>query len=474
MDRAVYQTSRATRLARAALGLAAPLAAAALAACNLDDTVEVQALDQVAPAALNDSTALPTFVAGAQSDFQVAYNGSSGSEGQVNITGLFTDEFIQTESFPTRYEVDTRSVTRENTTMSPIFLNLHRARASAERASAQYLKFNQPAAGGRLDALNLAGFTYILFGENYCSGVPVSQLEDDFVTLTFGEAQTRDQILQAAVAKFDTVLAATGAVATPARLDLARVGRARALLNLGRFAEARTVAAQVPISFVFQVQHSENTARQNNGVWSFSNTAGRWGVADNEGGEGLPFVSEADARVPSRPRAANSGRGFDGGPMREQLKDSTRTTPKTLADGVEAQLIVAEGALQAGDAATFLSTLNGLRSNATVLAQRTITAALPELTDPGTAAGRQDLLFRERAYWLFLTSHRLGDLRRLVRQYGRSADSVFPSGAYSSNGRSGVYGTDVNFPIPIEEGQNPKTPTDATQASLKGCIDRNA
>jgi hypothetical protein len=480
MDAAVYRTPRAPRvgaprLARAALGLAAPLAAAALAACNIDETVEVQALDQVSPAALNDSTALPTFVAGAQTDFQVAYSGSAIVEGaQVSMSALFTDEMIQTESFPTRYEVDTRNVTRENTTMAPVFLNLHRARASAERASAQFLKFNQPDAGGRLDALNLAGFTYVLFGENYCSGVPVSRLEDDFVTLTFGEAQTREQILQAAVAKFDSVLATTGASATAARLNLARVGRARALLDLGQFAEARTTAAQVPAGFVFTVQHSENTPRQNNGVWSLSTNQGRFGVADSEGGEGLPFVTEADVRVPSRPRATNRGNGFDGGPMREQLKDSTRTTPKTVADGVEAQLIVAEGALRAGDAATFLSTLNGLRSNTAALATRGITAALPALADPGSDAARQDLLFRERAYWLFLTSHRLGDLRRLVRQYGRSAESVYPSGNYSSNGRSGVYGSDLNFPIPIEEGQNPKTPTDPTKSALKGCLDRNA
>jgi CheY-like chemotaxis protein len=51
---------------------------------------------------------------------------------------------------------------------------------------------------------------------------------------------------------------------------------------------------------------------------------------------------------------------------------------------------------------------------------------------------------------------------------------VFPSGNYRSNGRSGVYGTNVNFPIPIDEGQNLKTPTDATKATLEGCIDRGA
>jgi hypothetical protein len=56
----------------------------------------------------------------------------------------------------------------------------------------------------------------------------------------------------------------------------------------------------------------------------------------------------------------------------------------------------------------------------------------------------------------------LGDLRRLIRQYGRDAESVFPTGAYF---KGGVYGTDVNFPIPFEEKNNP---------SFTGCIDRKA
>jgi hypothetical protein len=36
-------------------------------------------------------------------------------------------------------------------------------------------------------------------------------------------------------------------------------------------------------------------------------------------------------------------------------------------------------------------------------------------TDPGTANARVDLMFRERAFSLFGTSHRVGDLRRLSR-----------------------------------------------------------
>src|SRR5690606_40849192 len=38
---------------------------------------------------------------------------------------------------------------------------------------------------------------------------------------------------------------------------------------------------------------------------------------------------------------------------------------------------------------------------------------LPPLEDPGTDEARVDLLFQERAYWLFLTGRRHADMRRL-------------------------------------------------------------
>lgn len=67
---------------------------------------------------------------------------------------------------------------------------------------------------------------------------------------------------------------------------------------------------------------------------------------------------------------------------------------------------------------------------------------LAPLAPQSSDAARQDQLFRERAFWLFATGHRHGDLRRLVRQYGRASASVFPTGAYK-NGQS--YGDDVTF-----------------------------
>ena len=117
--------------------------------------------------------------------------------------------------------------------------------------------------------------------------------------------------------------------------------------------------------------------------------------------------------------------------------------PVVLASGVEARLIEAEGALRAGDASTALQILNALRATLPGLAP---------LTLQGSDAGRVDQLFRERAFWLFATGHRLGDLQRLVRQYARPQGTVFPVGPYK-NGQT--YGGDTDFPPDVTQLNNP-------------------
>ena len=85
------------------------------------------------------------------------------------------------------------------------------------------------------------------------------------------------------------------------------------------------------------------------------------------------------------------------------------------------------------------------------------------LTDPGTETARVDLMFRELAFALYASAHRLGDLRRLVRQYGRPSETVYPTGAYHKDGLT--LGTDLQFVVPQTEKNNPK---------FKGCINRDA
>jgi hypothetical protein len=447
-------------------------------ACNTEQLLKVNDPDVARPEALTGVAALPTLRAGAIGNFGVAYNGGVSDVAQVHASALLTDEFINTETFPTRIEIDQRAISLTNTSLANngntgggTYFDINRARASADQAVDAYKEFAKTAGDstGYPEVLALSGLTYVLFAENYCGAVPISRQEADG-SFTFGAPEATNTLLDSAISKFNQALAVrgtgTGAPLTATFLNLASVGKGRALLDKGDYANAALAVANVPTTFQYNYQHSETSGRQNNGTWGFTQSVGRFGEADAEAGVGLPFASDGDlknATGPHDPRVADSlarrgsnanPKGFDGATNQMvQAKYPLRSSSITIADGVEARLIQAEAALSTGDAVGALTILNGLRSNSALLSLRGYAAnSLPPLALQATTPAQVDQLFHERAYWLYLTSHRLGDMRRLIRQYGRSVNSVFPNGAYF---KGGTYGTDVNLPVPQQEQNNP-------------------
>jgi hypothetical protein len=446
--------------------------ALSVSACSLDEVLDVDDPDVATPGSLDNAQALPAVLAGAKSEFQVAYSGNTGAEGQINLSGMFADELLNAESFPTRIEVDQRNVTSDNATTQGLFRQLSRARASAEFAVEKYVKFDEGVAG-HSEALSLAGFAYILFGENYCAGVPFSRVAPSG-DAEYGQPLTTAQMFDTASARFDEALTIATAVGDDDLAALARIGQARAQLALGQFdAAAATVGGASPIDdeFLYLVEHSENSTREQNGVFVFMAVSERWTVSDNEGINGLPFRSDNDPRIRFQ-RSPATDVGFDNfTPQFDQLKYPNRGADVPLATGLEARLIEAEADLRGNRPVDWLATLNALRANPPTYTN-VAAGVLPPLVDPGTTAGRENLHFKERAYWLWLTSHRLGDLRRMVKFYGRTESQVFPTGPYPRSNIGGQYGTDVNLPLPIDEANNPNVST--TPGGLPECLDRNA
>jgi len=389
---------------------------------------------------------------GAIADFAFAQDGDGTQfeDGHILLSGLMADEFVLSTTPPTEQEVDQRRVFVNNSTLFDLFHNLHRARAAAQAAASALREFgaDPDADPGIGEMQSLTGFTYIYFGESFCSGVPFSRLEGEEVV--FGDPQTTDQMFAAAVGQFDAALAEPGTVAEESQeiAYLASVGKGRALLDRGLFTEAAAAVAAVPTQFQYLTEHAESPLRLQNAIFSYG--AGfLWSVSDSEGGAGLPFRSAEDPRVPFFDEETV---GLDGTtPQFTLLKYPDAGASVVVADGIEARLIEAEALLQT-DLPGMTVILNDLRA----------AQGLDPLAAPGTQEEGVDLLFSERAFWMFATGHRLGDMRRLIRQYGRAAETVFPSGTYI---KGGSYGSDVNLPIPQEEGNNPNS---------VGCLDRNA
>jgi hypothetical protein len=426
--------------------------ALAVPACSLD----VATPDVVRPEQLSGAAALPTLLAGATGDFAVAFAGDPGvDEGIVLAAGLRADEFLNRDTFIERRDMDVGTMRDDNGSLRDLYRNVNRARRAAEFTATRFAAA-EPDNAGYAEALNLAGFTYLFLGENFCPGLTVSEMneaQDDWVD---GGPIDTDSTFRRALGRFNDALAAATVAASAQQANLARVGRGRALLNLARdaagFAAAAAAVPAVPTTFVYNVEFSENTTRENNAVFTFNNVNRRWGVADREGTNGMPFVTAVDPRVRTEVTTRN---GLDGVPPRivNQLKYPTRSASIALADGREARLIEAEAALQAGNTASFLAIHNALRASVTGLAP---------LTDPGTQAAREDLHFRERAFWMFATGHRLGDMRRLLKApYSRAFNTVYPVGTYFKFGLP--YGTEANLIVHREEENNP---------NFQGCVTR--
>ncbi len=443
------------------------LALLAGVACSPTDLLDVDNPDIIDPTQVASPQGLAALHAGALGDFSLAIVGNNGgTEGQILVTGSFADELGNSETFPTRKEYDQRGpIDLKNGTLLGVFRNLHQSRRSAERAAAALKEFSAtPATDARIaETYSLAGFTYIAMGENYCSGVPVSEAEIDG-SLTFGDPLTTTDLFTRAIERFDSALAYP---ANATVTNLAKIGKARAQLNLNQTAAAAATVAGIATTFSYNLTHTIALGRQQNGIFVFINQNERFSVANLDGGNGLNFRSANDPRVPWARIPANDV-GFDNAtPQYDQGKYASETAPTPIATGVEARLIEAEAALRAGNTSSWLTILNTLRSTPGLVP--TVFPAnfpvlnfpgLQQLSDPGTQTAREDLMFRERAFWMYLSGHRLGDLRRLVRQYSRNANAVFPGGGgaqyvIDGNPKGGVFGSEVNLPIPFDETNNP-------------------
>lgn len=445
--------------ARRALRPVGTLAAAfALASCS-NDILNVGTPDVLSSDVLGGPLGATTLRNGAQQDFVVGFSGTQ--DGFLVSTGNLADEIQTSDTFADRYFTDGR---KQNEVLggatNTMYNGLHLARTGLTAAIQAWTKAKSATNTSVRDSLSemysLRGFSEDFFAEAYCSGVPFSSTTSDG-TPVYGQPLTTAQMLAISSASFDTANATATGVAMK---SLAAIGKGRALLNLGQFAQAAAAVSGVATSYKYTVFHSIATARQQNGLFNAAYQANsRYTVGTKEGVNGLDYLTTpADPRVPWSPSTRTGFNADANLPL--ELKYPAQNSNVVLADGIEARLIEAEarlqGAAQADRDAVFAS-LNALR--ATGLA----TAISPLAASPQTQDAAVDMLFKERAFWMWLTGHRMGDMRRLVRQYKRDQATVFPVGVMPLR-RGESFGTDVNFVVPFTERNNP---------NFSGCTDRN-
>ena len=382
-------------------------------------------------------------VNGAIGDFECAYSR------YVVGSGLFTDELTVAISQSGNFDYDARrlltsatygtnncsSPTPSSSQQPGIYTPLSVARATADTALAKLEGWTDAEVANRTklmgQAATYAGYSLILLGEGMCSAA-----------LNLGPELQPPALFTEAVARFTKAIASATTANDAATLNLARLGRARAKLDLGDAANLTSAAADAaasPATFVANTSPDAINARRQNLVFVNISQSSYSTVDPAYRNILVPGGTTQDPRVAvidlNRNGTATGARLFI------PAKDATNALPIRVGSYAEAQLIVAENAAATGNLPAAETAINNARSR---------TAGLPVYVLPAgaTASGVKDQIIEERRRELFMEGHRLGDLRRYGLPFTPASGSAYQYG--------GVYGTQTCFPLPdVERINNP-------------------
>jgi hypothetical protein len=476
---------RRMRTGVAAVGVA--VAGLTAAGCSPSDVLSVPPpIGEIGSTSLNSQQGAESELAGATAQLFVAI-ASDGSI--VEASEVLSDEFTMNTNSSygaTSANIDARYTalvssayhipTGYNELGDAGLSSLMTARSTLLVALVGLQKY-EPASGQSKigEAYALVGYAELFMAEDYCAGVALNTVVAGG-GYQYGMPLSTDSLYGLAEAHFTTAL--TYAAGNDSVINLASVGLGRTRLDRGNFAGAATAVATVPTSFVY------NTVMQVNGYptgqyvlnlyddqLADGTQCGYLIVSDHEGGNGLNFASAGDPRlVLSSAVEPLCG----GGTWYYPIKFGSPSQYVPLATGVEARLMQAEAALQGGQVGAWAGDLTALRGDA---ASTGVTFPSGEETiDADSTTGASDaaqlaFMFRERAFWLFGTGTRLSDMRRLIRQYGQTANTVFPTGAYAMGNGSELpgplptYGPDVSLTLPTPLGE-----ATTSNPNYKGCL----
>jgi len=390
-------------------------------------------------------------------------------------SALMSDEFMNSDFQNSQNDVDARSISPDNQVSN--YVRTTQARGYIRDAIAAENTYEPQKTADIAELWMALGFIEQTLAENLCNGIPLGSSKAGQVDYTSPEfkPRTNAEVFNIAITHYDSALAILGTATTPDAIAIRNatlIAKARTLVDLAKYSDAAALVTSIPTTYqyVFITQGSSNN--DDLGFWTLNNSVARMSVGDsvvNYGGKqfqtlnAIPFASLNDPRVPVVTGLSLKLPAEDGGqtPLFVQQIYKGRDDPIAMVAGVDARLIEAEAKLNANDIAGMMTILNALRATPPRLGNFQ-PAAMTALPTPASKDAAVNLFFREKALWQYARGQRLSDLRRLVRQYGRTQNTVFPSGQQYK----GVpYGSDTSLPVPDAERVNPQ---------FTGCLDKNA
>ena len=292
---------------------------------------------------------------------------------------------------------------------------LHTARFQAEQIFAKLDTWTDEQVANRTllkaQVRTYGAYSYVLFGETFCS-----------VSFDGGDEQPPSAALAIAETQFAEAIALAQQAGNADILNLARVGLARAKMNLKKWDEAAAAAQLVPSGYRRDVTRGADNSRRWNDINRSVAEVGGYIVAD-------VYRTMNDPRV----LVADAGRGsfIPSNRLWITTKYTTNASPIRLASYQEAQLILAEALIEQNQVSEGMTVINAGRA----------AVGLGPLSAGTQAEARAHLIEERRKELSFEGGHRLNDLLRFDIPWKIGAN------VYTGN----PYGVTTCWPYPLKE-----------------------
>ncbi len=382
------------RLARRSILVACALVSAS--ACN--SILDVENPGSVPAEALADPTLAPALAAAAMQTLQCGVIQYAASAGMLSGEYLNANGFVDNHPWEWRGVVEIKGASGNcnygrNTTAMGFYTPLQQARFQLDDAFNRLEAFTDAQVPGRLLLMATmraySGYASLLLGEGMCE-----------MAMDNGPKMSRADVFGVAETRFNDAITRATALNDQSILNMARVGRARARLNLKNLSGAASDANAVPSGFVRNAEFTEGGAAQReNRIYNLTLRNDFLSVAVPYRNLTVNGVAGnvADKRVPVKDAGKKANDGVT--PLFQQQKFLAGNSNLPIASWNEAQLIYAEaaGGQQGLDAINRVRTANGV----------------PVITDPApTGQAFTDLVLEERRRQLFSEGQRYGDMLR--------------------------------------------------------------